>query len=90
MHKAIACNYLDGTGYCATGAKAYLTGLSGISTGRVMITTRSRGGRWIDRWERLDRLGNFRFVSPPVGKRVMDAPQDELTPLLNTLQARQD
>ena len=60
--KAIACNYAEATKTASVGAIAYVT-LSnpGNAHERIFIVTKSRGGRWIAKWERTTRLNNFRL-----------------------------
>lgn len=64
---AIACNYLEGTNVASEGAKAYvcLHYLGGNLPERVTIVARSRGGRWVEKWENTRRLGDYRVVTIP-------------------------
>lgn len=60
--QAIACNYLEATNVAAQGALAYVILTNpGWGGERVMILVRSRGGRWVEKWENTRRLGNFRL-----------------------------
>jgi hypothetical protein len=70
--KVIACNYLDGISSVATSAKAYvsLVWFGGNLPERVFVLARSRGGRWIEKWEDLRRLSNFRRVTVAPGNPV--------------------
>jgi hypothetical protein len=62
--KAIACNFLEATKIATQGAKAYLVNPNpGWGNERVTVLARSRGGRWVQKWENTRRLGNFRVVT---------------------------
>jgi hypothetical protein len=63
---AIQCNFAAGTRYCAAGARAYvrLTNPGGDND-RIQILARSRGGRWIERWEDIRHLRDFRVKTIP-------------------------
>lgn len=57
----IQCNYAESTSAIAKGARAYVIGLnSGGGHDRLRVLARSRGGRWIKKWEDRRRLINFR------------------------------
>lgn len=62
----IVCNYREATKVAARGAKAYVS-LTNVGNGfdRIYVVVRSRGGRWIRKWEAMYRLGNFRIKSLP-------------------------
>lgn len=75
--KAVVCNYAVATKTSSLGSLAYLINENpGWGGERVQILARSRGGRWIEKWEAAWRLHNFRFktIPPqkPVYERVMD------------------
>lgn len=72
--KLIVCNYIEGTSSVPMGAKAYiLPQLGGNLPERVRVLVRSRGGRWIEKWEGVRRLGDFRFKTiPPEHPRYSD------------------
>ncbi len=57
--KVVQCNYRVSTSICATGASAYLTYEGDCE--RVKVVARSRSGRWVTRWESLNKLHNFRL-----------------------------
>jgi hypothetical protein len=60
--RTIACNYRDGISSVARGALCYvLTPNHGNAGERVRLLARSRGGRWIVKWEDTRRLTNFRY-----------------------------
>ncbi len=62
--RTIACNYVEATKLAARGAKAYLFNPPPGNGGeQIEIVLRSRSGRWIRKWERIRRLGNFRAVT---------------------------
>jgi hypothetical protein len=66
----MACNYLEPVSASVAGARAYVIGLNfGNGCERVHILARSRSGRWIERWESLRRVGNFRLHSACVNNR---------------------
>jgi len=73
--RVIACNYIEGTNVAALGAKAYvIPQLGGNLPERVRILARSRGGRWVEKWESVRRLSHFRIVTlPPEHPRYADA-----------------
>lgn len=59
---AIVCNYRAARNTARAGAKAWLgPWWTGGEIERVQVTVKSRGGRWVSQWERLDRLENFRI-----------------------------
>ena len=75
---AIVCNVAEPTKTARTGAFAYVTDPNRGNGGeRVRLLLRSRGGRWIDKWEKATRLTNFRIKTIPpehpfyTGFRVM-------------------
>ncbi len=58
----IICNHATGRSAIAKGARAYVVNPNiGNAGERVEIAVRSRGGRWINKWEDIGRLENFRF-----------------------------
>lgn len=64
----LVCNYAEATGVVAAGAKAYvILQLGGNLPERVRVLAHSRGGRWVEKWENLRRLTNFRLVTIPPG-----------------------
>jgi hypothetical protein len=64
--RVIACNYATSTRIAVKGGLAYLTGgNTGDGGERRTFLVRSRGGRWVDKWERVDRLTNFRYTTIP-------------------------
>lgn len=60
--KAIACNLVQGTSSCRTGALTYLVQLAAP---RALVIVRSRSGRHIRRWDKLSNLKNFRRKNLP-------------------------
>jgi hypothetical protein len=64
---AVVCNYREGTGTSRMGGKAYLADWHWTGGGyeRVRVVARSRGGRWIVKWEPIKRLTNFRSTTVP-------------------------
>lgn len=64
--RVIACNYSEGTKTCKKGARAYLVQTNpGGGHDRIVILARSRGGRWIEKWEDIRRLKGFRLTTIP-------------------------
>jgi hypothetical protein len=64
--RVIACNIIEPTPTAVRGALAYLEWPNGGGgNDRVPLLIRSRGGRWIHKWEDMRRLGNFRFKTIP-------------------------
>lgn len=63
--KAVACNYAEGTKIFSLGTKAYIVNAfwGGNLPERVCLVGKSRGGRWIEKWEATWRLVNFRLVT---------------------------
>jgi hypothetical protein len=71
---AVVCNYTDGTKMVRTGAKAYIDPayLGGNLPERAHLRVLSRGGRWIEKWENMRRLGNFRVQTLPAEHPMYD------------------
>jgi hypothetical protein len=64
--RMIACNYTEPVSVAAQGALAYVMWPNwGGGNDRVPLLVRSRGGRWIQKWEAMWRLGNFRLKTIP-------------------------
>jgi hypothetical protein len=64
--RVIACNLTKPTATAATGALAYVRWANpGHDNDRLPLLIRSRGGRWIRKWEDMRRLGNFRLKTVP-------------------------
>ena len=60
--RLIACNLVESTKECRRGALVYVTDDNpGNGRERVKVFARSRSGRWIRKWVRLEQLQNFRF-----------------------------
>jgi hypothetical protein len=75
--KAVACNYAIATNVCGLGSLVYLINENpGWGGERVQVLARSRGGRWIRKWEAAWRLHNFRFKNlppeNPIYERIFD------------------
>lgn len=54
---AVQCNFREGTKVCPAGGRAYVIG---VHDDAVWLLARSRGGRWVKKWERFRRVHNFR------------------------------
>jgi hypothetical protein len=64
--RVVACNYTEGISSTAQGALAYvLLSNPGGGHDRLFLLVRSRGGRWIEKWEDARRLTNFRAKTLP-------------------------
>jgi hypothetical protein len=64
--RVIQCNYTEGTNVASNGARAYVMhGDAGSGNERVGVLVRSRGGRWVAKWENTKRLGDFRVKTLP-------------------------
>lgn len=75
--RVIACNYREGTNIASPGALAYVCWTNpGSGNDRIPILARSRGGRWIHKWEAMWRLANFRFRQIPPGHPRYDHIRD--------------
>lgn len=72
--RAVACNFTEGTKAVSEGALAYwVRSWSGGGDERIAVLAKSRGGRWIQIWEPITRLDNFRFKTiPPEHPRYDD------------------
>jgi hypothetical protein len=65
-YRALACNYAEPASAAAKGALAYVRWPNyGNGNDRVPLLARSRGGRWIRKWESMARLCNFRLTTIP-------------------------
>ena len=64
--RVIACNFAEATSSAKKGALAYVQWPNwGGGNDRIPLLIRSRGGRWIEKWEAMHRLTNFRFKTIP-------------------------
>lgn len=64
--QVIQCNYVEATKVAPSGARAYVAASSPIAIyGRIVVLVRSHSGRWVQKWESLQRLGNFRVKALP-------------------------
>lgn len=63
---AIQCNYREATRVAVAGARAYLVcGNPGNGHDRVFVKVRSRGNRFVTKWEATGRLIDFRVKTIP-------------------------
>jgi hypothetical protein len=66
--KVVQCNYTTSTKTIPPGARAYLVRTNpGNGNDRIVVLVRSRGGRWIEKWESIRLLKNFRVKTLPPG-----------------------
>lgn len=84
--RVIACNVLVPTSTASAGSLAYVRSTNpGGGSDRIALLIRSRSGRWIEKWEDMRRLGNFRLkVLPPehpLHDRLDDRDEAELAHL---------
>ena len=57
----IQCNYLMPTNVASFGARAVVVSINtGNDSENVEVVVRSRGGRWVRKWERIHKLTKFR------------------------------
>ncbi len=64
--RVMVCNRRTGGPSVSQGAKCYVfNGWWGGGLERVQILAKSRGGRWVSKWEGLRNLGNFRMATLP-------------------------
>lgn len=64
--KYLACNYAESTKVAQEGALCYVTSTdNGSGMERVEVVARSKGGRWIKKWENTKRLKDFRLKTIP-------------------------
>lgn len=62
----VQCNYAEPVSVAAKGARAYLVRPNpGGGNDRIVILVRSRGGRWVEKWEDIRRLAGFRVKKLP-------------------------
>lgn len=62
----IQCNYTEGTNIAPEGARAYVVMPNpGNAHDRIEILVRSRGARWVRKWEDIRRLDRFRVKTLP-------------------------
>lgn len=75
--KVVVCNYAVATNTARKGSFSYvILDNPGNGNERIMLLSKSRGGRWIERWEQTSRLTNFRrktvVAANPMYDRVKD------------------
>ncbi len=66
--QVIQCSYVESTRTASQGARAYVV-LTNPAGGhdRIVILVRGRNGRWAQKWENIQRLGDFRIAVLPPG-----------------------
>lgn len=66
--RVVQCNLAVPTKTAVEGARCYLVNLNpGNGSERILVLIRSRSGRWIEKWENIRRLHNFRAKTVPAG-----------------------
>lgn len=64
--RVVQCNYARATVAIPKGARAYLVLPNpGGGADRVEVLARSRGGRWVRKWESIRNLTGFRIKTIP-------------------------
>jgi hypothetical protein len=93
--RVVQCNYTSPVSAAAAGARAYLVRANpGGGDDRIVILVRSRGGRWIEKWEDIRRLGSFRARTLPPGhpmygdERIRDNDPETMASRLAAAKAR--
>lgn len=61
----IACNYAETSPEASAGALGYVCRVAFGDKARVLVWVRSRNGRWIQKWQRIINLTNFRLKTLP-------------------------
>jgi hypothetical protein len=91
----VQCNYAEPVSAAATGARAYLVRPNpGGGDDRIVILVRSRGGRWIEKWENIRHLENFRCKTLPPehpmygDERIWDYDAEAMAARLNAARDR--
>ena len=91
----IVANFQHGTKIVADGAKAFVLWTPG-SPDRCCVVVRSRGGRWIEKWEQTKNLGNLRIKTvveqgcPAKAWRWASERREDLDDQLQRLKAERD
>jgi hypothetical protein len=90
--RVVQCNLRETTKIYPAGAKAYLVrGNPGNGHDRIVVLGRSHGGRWVEKYERIDNLRDFRAKTLPpehpryADHRVWDVDADEIAALLESI-----
>lgn len=66
--RVVQCNYAEPVSAAAAGTRAYLVQPNpGGGDDRIVVLVRSRGGRWVEKWENIRRLRDFRVKTLPPG-----------------------
>ncbi len=66
--RVIQCNLTTSQKTAAKGARAYAISTNpGGGADRIVILLRSRSGRWIEKWQDIRTLANFRVKTLPIG-----------------------
>jgi hypothetical protein len=64
--RVIQCNFTEATKIAPAGARAYVVLVNyGNGHDRIVVLVRSHGGRWVEKWENLARLNDFRVKTLP-------------------------
>jgi hypothetical protein len=64
--KVIQCNFAEATKVASAGARAYVVLVNaGNAHDRIVVLVRSRGGRWVEKWESIRNLKDFRVKTLP-------------------------
>lgn len=90
--RVVQMNYAVSTNVAAKGARAYLVlPNGGGGHDRICILVKSRGGRWVEKWEDSRRLTNLRAKTVSPGHPLYDddrlwdyEPEQQITDMLQT------
>jgi hypothetical protein len=64
--QVIQCRYLEATQFAPCGAQAYVVRINPASGhARIVVLVRTHNGRWVQRWENIRHLHDFRAVNLP-------------------------
>lgn len=93
--RVVQCNYAVPVSIAAAGARAYLLRANpGGGSDRIVVLARSRGGRWVEKWEDIRRLDNFRAKTLPPGhplygdERIWDYDAEAMAGRLTSVRIR--
>jgi hypothetical protein len=71
--RAVQCNLRQATKVFPAGARAYVvTNNPGWGHERIAILGRSHSGRWVEKWEPISRLRDFRVKTLPAEHPLYD------------------
>lgn len=93
--KVVQCNLTETTNIAPAGARAYVVLTNpGGGHDRIQVLVRSHGGRWVEKWENMRRLADFRVKTLPpehplyANERIWDYDPDGTAATLNEAKRR--